>query len=176
MTTKVIERKAAKPKAAKRRTKAVAPMGEGEEGAKFLFGITFEIGGKLVPVTADDLANIKKNGVELKLPEPILLGDAKEFIEWLEKEFGVTIPATSEFPEPLAKIFGKLTELKVTIEKAYVHVLPEGKGTKYTLRVSGEWTEAVKIIGSVKIKGVLFGVSNQSEQEQKEDTVTIEAL
>ena len=89
---------------------------------------------------------------------------------------GVTVPAPSEFPPPLDKIFGKLIELEVTIEKARVHVLPGSAGTKYTLRVSGEWKEAVKIIGSVKLKGVLFGVSNMSEKEQKEEVVTIDAL
>jgi hypothetical protein len=167
MTTQVAKRKPSKPKAAKRPPSREVGQLEGEEGsAHFVFGITFDINGTLIPVNTDELAKVKEKGVELELPENIKLGTGKEFVEWVEKEFGVKIPL-AELPSPLDAISKKLTEMEVTIEKAYIHVpAKESESTQYTLRVSGEWKESTKIFGPVALKGVLFGVSNQGKTTQ----------
>jgi hypothetical protein len=163
MTTQVAKRKPSKPKAAKRPpSREVGQLGEGEaNSAHFVFGVTFDINGTLIPVNTDQLSELKTKGIELELPEDIKLGTGKEFVEWVEKEFGVKIPL-AELPPPLNTIATKLSELEVTIEKAYIHVpAKENEPTLYTLKVSGVWKESTKLFGPVALKGILFGVSNQ---------------
>src|SRR5580698_10295410 len=38
------------------------------------FGITFELNGQLVPISTDSIADMARNGLELGIPGPVVIG------------------------------------------------------------------------------------------------------
>ena len=132
---------------------------------QIIFGITFNLNGTLVPISTDDLANIKANGIDLALPGPTTIGTIADFVSWFNKQFGVTLPQPSDFPPPLNTIFDKITSLVWTVNAAHVKVPPSGSQDPvlYTLTVSAAWTgEGIPLIpGVLSIQGGVFGVTNE---------------
>jgi hypothetical protein len=139
---------------------------------EFIFGVTFDLNGTAVPVTAKDITNAKENGLTLALPGPVELGSFKNnFRPWFEKQFGVKIPDSAELPKVLAEVVNKLEEVVVTVYEAKIEVVgekkeKEGKESLYTLVITAKWPEGqgVPLIpGVLEIEGVAFGVSKQEE-------------
>lgn len=133
-----------------------------------VFGITFNLNNTLVPISSDDVANIKANGIELALPGPTTIGTIADFISWFNKQFpSVQLPPATSFPPPLDKIFDKITSLVWTVNAAHVKVPPSGSAdpTLYTLMITAEWVgEGIPLIPNVlSIQGAVFGVTNEGK-------------
>ena len=147
---------------------AVVTAGAGDAPVnQIVFGITFNLNDTLVPISTDDLANIKANGIELALPSPTTIGTIKDFITWFNNQFKVTLPDASSFPPPLNTIFDKITSLVWTVNAAHVKVPPSGSPdpTLYTLMITAEWIgEGIVLIPNVlSIQGAVFGVTNEGK-------------
>jgi hypothetical protein len=142
-----------------------APLGAAPTN-QVVFGITFNLNGTLVPISSDDLANIKANGIELTLPGPTIIGTIADFVAWFNAQFpNVQLPPASDFPPPLNTIFDKIASLVWTVNAAHVKVPPSGSQDSilYTLTVSAAWTGAgIPLIpGVLSIQGGVFGVTNE---------------
>jgi hypothetical protein len=158
MTTKVEKLQTMSPTASK-------PV---EGTAKLVFGVVFDLNGTHVPVSTKDIANAKANGIEFSLPqEGIKLGSMTDFEQWFKKQFNLDLPKKEDLPPPLDSIFGKLSNLQVTVHKLYIKIPgtnTPGAPKLYTVELSAAWPEGqgIELIPKVlTIEGVVFGATNQ---------------
>jgi hypothetical protein len=131
-----------------------------------VFGITFNLNNTLVPISSDDVANVKTNGIEMTLPGPTVIGTIADFVTWFNGQFKtVQLPAASDFPPPLNTIFDKIASLVWTVNAAHVKVPPSTSQDPilYTLTISAAWTgTGIPLIpGVLSIQGGVFGVTNE---------------
>ncbi|HEX5526856.1 MAG TPA: hypothetical protein VFX44_06610 [Solirubrobacterales bacterium] len=157
---------------AKRKKSSVAPLGE-ETKPSLVFGITFDLNGKAIPVTGVDVARWKEQGGELKLPEPVEVGSIEGFIEVMEEKFGVKIPKASELPEPIKAVVEGITSMVVTVHKAEVKI-PGTKSkdqvTRYLIEVSGLSKKGIPLVPGfpLSIKGLSVGATNKPAETETE--------
>ena len=164
------------PTVAKRKksspVKRTAPLTT-EEKPSLVFGITFDLNGKAIPVTGVDVARWKEQGGELKLPEPIEVGSIEGFIEVMEEKFGVKIPKASELPEPIKAVVEGITSMVVTVYKAEVKI-PGTKSkdqvTRYLIEVGGISPKGIPLVPGfpLKIKGLSVGATNKQTETETE--------
>jgi hypothetical protein len=148
----------------------------GEEKPSLVFGITFDLNGKAIPVTGVDVAKWKEQGGTLSLPEPIEVGSIEGFIATMEEKFGVTIPSPADLPEPIKAVVEGITSMVVTVHKAEV-VIPGTKSvdktTRYLIEVSGLSKKGIPLVPGfpLSIKGISVGATNKqiaAEEETEE--------
>jgi hypothetical protein len=144
---------------------------DGTTEKNIVFGIVFKLRDREVRITTADIADPMKNGIDLRLPEPVVLGTIKDIFKWFEEQFGVTLPDGSTFPFPLDEVFLMITELVWTVDAVHVYVPGNKKAdadepSTYTLIVSAEWPEkGIPLIpGVLEIKGAVFGLTNEPPQ------------
>lgn len=148
---------------------------------KMIFGIVVEINEKQVPISTDDLSDLKKNGLHFTLPEPVTLGSFTDLSDWLDKNFGVSIPDGTDLPDPLDKLVGAIKTLEFKVEQLAIKIPGTDNKTEkrtYQLRLSGAWNEAHDIIPGLdvlQIKGGIFGVTNMvNDQTPDEPTIVVQ--
>ena len=169
MATTVAKR-GKKTSAAKRSSAVVL----GEEKPSLVFGITFDLNGKAIPVTGVDVAKWKEQGGKLALPEPVEVGSIDGFIETMEEKFGVKIPKPSELPEPIKAVVEGITSMVVTVHKAEV-VIPGTKSkdqvTRYLIEVSGISQKGIPLVPGfpLSIKGLSVGATNKQIESETEE-------
>lgn len=76
----------------------------------------------MVPVSTDDIANAKTNGIEFTLPAPVDLGTLDDFAAWFKTQFNIDLPSADQLPAPLDSIMGKLTTLDVAVDQFHIKV------------------------------------------------------
>lgn len=148
------------------RSTALATTASGT-GATAAFGVILDVNGTAVPVSATDLANLKANGVEFTLQNPVYLGSIDDFEAWVNTQFGVQLPQASDFPGVLQPIVSAITGIKVTVEKAHLKVpgtsAPAGATVQYTLEANGMFASTLPLIPNVLgVSGFVFGFSNEA--------------
>ena len=146
--------------------RAVVPTAGDEPESSLIFGVTLQVGTYTFPVSSDDLANMKKKGIDLRLPAATRLGTIADLTTWVKDNLGVTLPAPDDFPPPLNGIFDRLSSLVWTVNQAHLKVPgtePANQPTLYTLVISAAWDdEGIPIIpGVLSIKGGVVGVTNE---------------
>lgn len=133
-------------------------------------GVILEINGEdvsLEPTTS--LANVKQTGVEYSLPRRVEVGTAKELVTFLSTlaDQEITLPSSTNFPEPLASVYKRLNDLNLTVEQLDIKV-PPSEDTKnnpispeprttITLGLSATWSAEgpINLIdGKLAIKGL----------------------
>lgn len=163
------------PTVAKRKSSPVKRAGSltTEEKPSLVFGITFDLNGKAIPVTGVDVARWKEQGGELKLPEPVEVGSIEGFIEVMEEKFGVKIPKASELPEPIKAVVEGITSMVVTVYKAEVKI-PGTKSkdqvTRYLIEVGGISKKGIPLVPGfpLSIKGLSVGATNKQTETETE--------
>jgi|SRR5215469_4580325 len=136
------------------------------ETPSLVFGITFDLNGKVIPVTGIDPKKWKEEGGTLSLPEAIEVGSIDGFIETMEAKFGVTIPKPSELPEPVKAVVEGITSMVVTVYKAEV-TIPGTKSkdqtTRYLIEVGGISKKGIPLVPGfpLSIKGLSVGATNK---------------
>jgi hypothetical protein len=135
-----------------------------------VFGITFDLNGKAIPVTGVDVTKWKEEGGTLKLPEPIEVGSIDGFIAVMEEKFGVKIPKASDLPEPIKAVLEGITSMVVTVYKAEV-TIPGTKSkdqtTRYLIEVGGLSQKGIPLVPGfpLSIKGISVGATNKGAPE-----------
>ncbi len=135
-----------------------------------VFGITFDLNGKAIPVTGIDPKKWKEEGGTLSLPEPIEVGSIDGFIATMEEKFGVTLPKPADLPEPIKKVVEGVTSMVVTVHKAEVFIpgtKSAVKEVKYLIEVSGLSQKGITLIPGfpLTIKGISVGATNKGTAE-----------
>jgi hypothetical protein len=142
-----------------------------EEKPSLVFGITFDLNGKAIPVTGVDVTRWKEKGGELKLPEPIEVGSIDGFIATMEEKFGVTIPKPADLPAPIKEVVEGITSMVVTVYKAEVTIpgtkSPDQK-TRYLIEVGGLSQKGIPLVPGtgfpLAIKGISVGATNKQAE------------
>jgi hypothetical protein len=151
---------------ARRTSRRLQSLGD-SPAARIKFGVILAIGNPPVPVpiTADDIANAKANGVKFTLQQPIVLGSIDSFLAWLKTQFNVSIPAASDLPPPLDKVVGAITGIIVTVETFHLDIPGSSStaGTLYTVEANGMFPagKEINVFNLFTINGFIFGVSNE---------------
>ena len=138
-------------------------------------GIVLSLNGQDVTLSPSSTGDLKKTGAEYTLPEPIAIGSAKDISAFLSDTFGApALPAASTFPSPLDQVYGKLTDLVLTVDEFSLKVPPtqnaDGsdippatrKATSFTVGISAMWPpgqEVNLITGKLAVKGIYLSVS-----------------
>ena len=147
----------------KPRTEVVGETAE----THIIFGITFDLNGKLIPISAGDVLNWKKEGVKLKLPEAVEVGSIEEALKYLEGWLGITMPDPSGLPTFIKEIVEGITSMVITVYQAEVEIPGEkaaDQENKYLLEVGGLSEKGIPIIPNTKalmIKGLVVGATNK---------------
>jgi len=132
--------------------------------ASIRFGIILDVNGTSVPVTSEDLANAKANGVEFTLQNAVTLGSINDFESWVSTQFNVSLPTAADLPPPLDSVVGAITGMIITVEKAHIKVPGSASkdGVGYTLETNGTFQPEIPLIaGKLGIQGMVFGFSNE---------------
>ena len=80
----------------------------------------FEVAGVKIPISAADLANIQKNGLQFALPEGAdvtVQGSIQDFVKAVGKMLGVPdlpLPDPKDIPKPFDQLFGGQINIKIT--------------------------------------------------------------
>ncbi|CAD0325934.1 hypothetical protein [Xanthomonas hortorum] len=133
-----------------------------------VFGLNFNLHGTMVPVSTDDIANAKTNGIEFTLPAPVDLGTLDDFAAWFKTQFNIDLPGADQLPAPLDSIMSKLTTLDVAVDQFHIKVpgtASPDQSTLYTLAMSAVWPDGqgIPLIpGVLSIEGAVFGASNET--------------
>lgn len=144
-----------------------------EEKPSLVFGITFDLNGKVIPVTGIDPQKWKEEGGTLSLPEAIEVGSINGFIEVMEEKFGVKIPKASDLPAPIKEVVEGITSMVVTVYKAEV-TIPGTKSkdqkTRYLIEVGGLSEKGIPLVPGtgfpLSIKGISVGATNKQTASQ----------
>ena len=137
---------------------------------KLVFGLNFNLHGTIVPVSTDDIANAKTNGIKFELPAPVDLGTLTDFQAWFKSQFGIDLPLGTDLPPPLGSIMDKLTTLDVSVDQFRINVpgtASENKSTLYTLAMAAQWPagQGIPLIpGVLTIDGAVFGATNETSK------------
>jgi hypothetical protein len=142
-----------------RRALAPKPKALGD-GTQASFALTFTVKDKEFTVSMEDIGEIKKNGLELKLPEsdtPFPLGSFNDFYLWLGEELNLSLPSLDGIP--IVESF-----LKGEIEILKFHIKTPGIGQDadtsrhYEIEVEITLNPKLTILGSLALSKVRFGV------------------
>ncbi len=142
-------------------------VADGAAETHIIFGITFDLNGKLIPISAGDVINWKKNGVKLKLPEAVEVGSIEEALKYLETWLGIALPDPSSLPTFIKEIVEGITSMVITVYQAEVEIPGESAANqenKYLLEVGGLSQKGIPIIPGTKalmIKGLVVGATNK---------------
>lgn len=130
---------------------------------KIRFGIMLKINNTDVPITTDDIANAKENGVEFELPSPVTLGSIKDFQDWVQTKFSVSLPKAEDLPKPLDEVVGAMTDIQIAVNKAHIKVPAKAEKVLYTIETSGTLKSEISLIkDQLGVKGIVFGITNET--------------
>lgn len=168
-------------KTRKSNTEVVSPVGAVGEN-HIIFGITFELNGSVIPISAGDVTKWKEEGAELALPQPIEVGSIQDALDVLEGWLGVEIPKAEDLPEPIKKIVEGITSMVITVYKAEIKIpgtkeekkaeeeKKEAPKTRYLLEVGGYSEKGIPLIPGTEflmIKGLVVGATNKELPKPK---------
>lgn len=139
--------------------KAITPKG-GEITAKASFSMTFLVKDKSFIVKMDDITNIVKNGLELKLDEPMDLGSFADFYSWAKEKIAPGIPDLAELQK--VKILDQFMSGEIKILTFNIKTPgTENKKQHYDVSVSITFKkeEGITIVGPLKLSQLNFGVN-----------------
>lgn len=114
-------------------------------GPSPIFGVNLTLNGTPVPIVADSLADIRKNGFKFELPQPVYLGTPDDFIAWIDSTFSVDLASIlnpENLPGPIKDVVEKLLKVEITIVEAKVSVpgVEDTAGvTTYKLLISAKF-------------------------------------
>ena len=157
--------KASKRRASLARVAADAPSAPTAQG---VFGLVIDINGSPVTLNSGTIADIKTNGIEMGITEPVELGTFLEMIKYINKTFSVNIPTDpTGLPAPLPDIITTVENLNVTILKAHFKIAGTSNPgpTLYTLIMSVMAPAGSKVIsvGPLSVLGGVVGVTNEPQ-------------
>jgi hypothetical protein len=140
------------------------------------FGVIIEINQKPVALMADGAAlkELTNKGLDLKLPEPIGLGqignDLAKLANIIHKVIpdAPDLPSTSSLPAPIQDILKAIDTLNVRVDDLRIHIPAISGGNaqdfRYALRIAAEWeTKDEKKFGPITVKGIAFGVESATD-------------
>lgn len=137
-----------------------------------IMGLVLDVNGRSVTINSGDIANLKTNGIDMGITEPVDVGLFSDIVTYINTTFGVSIPTdASNLPEPLATVVPKVLGLRVTILKAHIKIpgtaspdqnkyytmvmsMLEDKGDLASITLPGG--------GTLGIKGAVLGVTNEA--------------
>ena len=99
---------------------ALALLGHGRCLLELGVAAEFEVAGVKIPISAADLANIQKNGLQFALPEGAdvtVQGSIQDFVKAVGKMLGVPdlpLPDPKDIPKPFDQLFGGQINIKIT--------------------------------------------------------------
>ncbi|HFZ8993190.1 TPA: hypothetical protein ACIPUI_000238 [Citrobacter freundii] len=136
----------------------------------------FEINGQLVSVNSQDIRKIK-DGIEFSLSQPVELGSINDFLDWLNKNFG--IPLTSEDLKEAIQKIPESPEVVKTIRDALlgiisatitINILSINTKTKtYRFAVTMKAEPPISILNIIELQtiGVEISAGGEAEPEEK---------
>jgi hypothetical protein len=166
-----VKRSSSSTRVAKAAPKALT---EDKNSTTFSFGITFAVNGIAVPISVPDISRIASDGLDLKLPNPVVLGSFADLLQWLDDEFGVTLPPPADLPEYIQKIVDGIINMGFTVNVFELNIPPTAKdlteeqtsqATTYALEITGltspDYPIELKVPGfTLSILGGTFGATN----------------
>lgn len=163
----------------KTKDKTARPLSAEATEAKAIFGIVVEIFGTEIPISTEDLSNIKENGISFTLPQPVLIGSIDDLLGFLKEKFGIELPI-EDLPDIIKEMVAAVTSLKFTMEQLAIDFPGTQSPTqdkKFLFRVAGSWDESKEIIpGVFALKGGVFGASNMNNDKQPDKAITISQI
>src|ERR1700753_2327640 len=105
----------------KSNAEVVSPLAASAEN-QLIFGITLDLTGTLIPISAADVANWKKKGAKLALPGNIEVGSLAEGLKFLENWLEVKLPSPENLPEPFKKVVEAITNLVIIVYAAEIEI------------------------------------------------------
>jgi hypothetical protein len=132
-----------------------------------IFGVTFDLNGTLIPVSAGQISTWKEDGVKLKLPHAVEVGSIADALKYLEGWLGITMPDTTTLPKFIKDVIDGITSMVITVYQAEIEIPKEtakSQEKKYLLEVGGISQTGIPIIPDTKflmIKGLVVGATNK---------------
>lgn len=132
-----------------------------------IFGVTFDLNGTLIPVSAGQISTWKKEGVKLKLPHAVEVGSIANALEYLEGWLNIKMPDTASLPKFIQEVIDGITSMVITVYQAEIEIPREtekNQEKKYLLEVGGISQTGIPIIPDTKslmIKGLVVGATNK---------------
>ncbi|HDI4958681.1 TPA: hypothetical protein PNO53_002963 [Salmonella enterica] len=139
---------------------------------------SFEINGQLVTVNSQNINEIKK-GIKFSLSQPVALGSINDFLDWLNKTFGV--PLTAEDLDKAINNIPDSPEVVKTIKDALKGILSatititvlslDTETGIYRFAVTMKAEPPISVLNLLKLESI--GVEISAGQENKPEEKTI---